>query len=350
VRRAVIGLVLVLILVAVAVVLRGQLDQPERESERPASAAVTRVVTSALPWQRVPLPDDLEPGLRPAADLDRQVFPVRGGDGVRRLVTVPSITSAELPTRTVRTTLLGRYVVVQHEISPGVTELATVDLLSGRLRSSAPHRLSPAPMAATGVFVVAAADERCLAVFEPVTLTRRTTHCAPQGWSISLLTAEADGAQWRETGPGERCARWYRLGHAGEAEALQVGDRACRAAVLLRVDEWELTADFPPYDVGAAHPGPLVARAGERQVTLDASVLAPQVCGSHVYWLSRPGQPDQRGELTRWSPGSAVIETLPLDGQLDAASPPLCVNGVLNVLTTPAAPAGTTHFWILTAP
>jgi hypothetical protein len=85
-------------------------------------------------------------------------------------------------------------------------------------------------------------------------------------------------------------------------------------------------------------------------LTLDASILQPQVCGRHVYWLSRPRTTDQRGLLARWEPGAEWVEILTIGGdeRLRAdAGPPRCVNGVLNVLTTAA---GTTRLWLLPNP
>lgn len=356
VRRGVLGLLLVVILATVAVVLRDQLGQPGQSTAptvvRPPVPA-PRVVTSGLPWREVPVPVGLAPGTQPAADLDRQVFQLDGNGnsnsnsgGVRRLVVAPGATVVELPAGVVRTRLQRQHLLVQRETSPGVTELSTVDLVTGRPRI-APDRLSSDAMAVTESFVVVPMDERCLAAFEPVTLARRATHCADAGWSFSLLTAEPDGAQWRATASGEPCARWFRLDSAGAVQPLRPGDGACRAAVLVRAGEWELTADFPPYEVGASHPGPLVARHPERQLTLDASALDAQVCGGHVYWLGRLRGPEHRGELTRWAPGAAHVETLPVGEQLDAASPPRCVNGVLNVVTTVAE---VTRLWLLAAP
>ena len=130
---------------------------------------------------------------------------------------------------------------------------------------------------------------------------------------------------------------------------LQVGPAAGRAAVLLRVDGWEITADFPPYETGAPYPGPLVAHKDDRRMTLDASVLQAHVCGRHLYWLSQPGLPAQRGDLLRWAPGADRVERLTIggDGLRHAAAPPRCVNGVLNVLTTVD---GARRLWLLPSP
>lgn len=359
-RSRVAWLLLVPILVAAVAVLRSQSALPDRRpatapgptaaptsTPRVAPPSVPRAVGDPLDWREVPLPADSEPGTEPAADLQRQVFYTAGG-GVRRVV-VAGAAVGELPPGQIRSRLVGSHVVVQREVSPGVSELSALDLTTGQWRT-APGELSVRQLAAGARFVVVPADERCLVVYELATLARLARYCADPGRFVSLLTAEEEGPQWRESAPGRPCARWFRLDHSGVPRVLRAGPDACRAAALLTVDGWELTADFPPYESQAAYAGPFVAHNAERRLTLDALVLRPQACGRHVYWLSRPRATDQRGVLVRWAPGADQIEVLTPgnDERLRAdAAPPRCVNGVLNVLTTVA---GRTRLWLLAAP
>jgi hypothetical protein len=361
------ALVLLVILAAAAAMLRGQLSPPPQSENVPDPPGawpverLPRVIAPAKAWREIPLPAGFDTGTQPAADLMRQVSLAHGDDGAWRILLTPARTAAEppvttaaeppvttvaeLPAGAVRTRLVDRYLVVQREVRPGVTELSTLDLATG-VRRTAPDQLLPDPMAATASVIAVAANEQCLLVFELASLSRLASHCADPGWSISLLTAEADGPQWRQTAVGQPCARWFGLDQAGVSRPLPTGEAACRAAVLLRVDGWELTADFPPYEVGVAHPGPLMARGHDRWLTLDASVLELQLCGRHVYWLSQPDISGQRGALARWAPGAERIEVIPF-GEERLAAPPRCVNGVLNALTTAS---DTTRLWILPNP
>ncbi|HET8642064.1 MAG TPA: hypothetical protein VFM37_08995 [Pseudonocardiaceae bacterium] len=360
-RSRVAWLLLVPILVAAVAVLRSQSALPDRgpatapgptvvptPAPRVAPPSVPRVIGGPLNWREVPLPADSEPGSEPAADLERQVFHTTQGDGVRRIV-VAGAAVGELPPGQIRSRLVGRHLVVQREVAPGVSELSALDLTAGQWRTASGH-LSVRQLAAGGRFVVVPADERCMVVHELATLARLARYCADPGRFVSLLTAEDGGPQWRESAPGRPCARWLRLDRSGVPRVLRAGPAACRAAVLLTLDGWELTADFPPYETGAAYPGPLIAHMDDRGLTLDASVLQPQACGRHVYWLSRPRTKDQRGALARWAPGADRVELLTPgnDERLRAdAAPPRCVNGVLNVLTTAA---GDTRLWLLPTP
>ncbi|CAL9572884.1 hypothetical protein SUDANB95_04832 [Actinosynnema sp. ALI-1.44] len=96
------------------------------------------------------------------------------------------------------------------------------------------------------------------------------------------------------------------------------------------LDGWEITTAVTPYEAGAAYPGPLVARRDGREFALDTTVLDAEVCGRHLYWLSRPRYPDQLGEVVRWRPGADRVEVLDTGGP---AWPPRCVNGALAVPT-----------------
>jgi len=354
--------VLVLILVAAVAVLRDQSALPERRAgaaaePRPAPTTAPHVAPPSVPqafgdpldWREIPLPVDSEPGTEPAADLVRQVFHTRGSDGVRRIVVARDVAVGELPAGPIRSRLVDRHLVVQREIAPGVTELSALDLTTGRWRT-APRYLSVRQMAASGKYVAVPVDERCMVVHELETLARLGRYCADRGRFVSPPTAEVDGPQWRESAPGRPCDRWFRLDDAGVPRRLHTSEAACRAALLVTVDGWELTAAVPQYEVGAAYPRPLIARTHDRRVTLDDSVLQPLVCGRHVYWLSRPRAADQRGVLARWAPGAEWVELLTIGGddRLRAdAGPPRCVNGVLNVLTTVS---GTTRLWLLPTP
>jgi hypothetical protein len=235
--------------------------------------------------------------------------------------------------------------LVMYEVTAGVTKLSTVDLTTGRRTESTLGFPAEAIVVEAGS-VAAQENLRCLTILDAVTLARRTRHCAPLGWSASLLTAETDAVQWRETTPIDSCARWFHLDAHGTPQQVQAGDQACRAASLILAGDWEVTAAFPPYELGALYPGPLVARRGDREIALDATVLDVHACGEHVYWLSKPSNADQRGELVRWTPGEARVDTLSV-GPAGSAAPPRCVNGVLNVVTYgPGAP----QLWTLTNP
>ena len=138
---------------------------------------------------------------------------------------------------------------------------------------------------------------------------------------------------------------WFRLTN-GVPERLRTSERACRAAALVVYADWEITADFPPYEVGVLYPGPLLARRGDREIALDTTVLDVHPCGGHVYWLSKPSNGNQQGELARWRPGDTSVEVLGV-GTGGSASPPRCVNGVLNVATYGSGPP---QLWILPNP
>lgn len=205
----------------------------------------------------------------------------------------------------------------------------TADVLSiednGVELSSAGH-VPSGPFAVTPKALVLQDGARCLEIVDPVTLAERSRHCAPEKAEISLLSEEPDGAQWRETEQGAECASWYRLGDDLAPQRLSVGGPACRSAVLVRADGWEVTADFPPYQMGVAHPGPLVAHKDGNEIILDSSAVDIQACAGEVYWLRNSAG---RHFLLRWRPGETkIIETA-----LAGAEAVRCVNGMLNVVS-----------------
>ena len=303
----------------------------------------------ALDWREVPLPADWEAGSEPAADGVRRVVQTVGGDGISRVVVAPGGQVHELPPGVSRTRLVGEHLVVQHVATLGVSKVSALDLTTGQWRT-APDPVSARPFAVSGRYVVVPADERCLVIHELATLSPLARHCAEPGWFVSQLTDERSGPQWRERPSGRRCARWLTLDDNGAPRVLDVGVTACRATVLVNVDSWQLTANLRPYDSGAPVLGPLAAVRADHRHTLDHTTLQPQVCGAHVYWLTRARTTDHHGSLARWTPGTDWIEILAPgnDDRLRAdASPPRCVNGVLNVRTTGA---GTTRLWLLPNP
>lgn len=355
VGRRVLWLLLVLVAVAAVVVLRDQtppVQQLVPAAEPPTTAPPTNppvlpraTLQQALDWREVPLPADWQAGTEPAADGEHQVVRIVGGDGHSRVV-APGGNVHDLPPGVSRTRLVGHHLVVQQTL--GVSKVSALDLTTGLWRT-APDSLSARPFAASNGYVVVPADERCLVIHELTTLAPLARHCADPGWFVSQLTDERSGPQWRERSSGRRCTRWLTLDN-GVPRALDVGVAACRAAVLVNVDGWQLTANLRPYDSGSPVLGPLVAVRGDHRLTLDHTTLQPQVCGAHVYWLTRARPTDHRGSLARWTPGTNWIEILtPGDDERlrTDVSPPRCVNGVLNVLTTAA---GSTRLWLLPGP
>ena len=206
--------------------------------------------------------------------------------------------------------------------------LSTVD--HGVARSSAGHPAA-GPFVVTPKALVLQDGVRCLEVVDPATLARRARHCAAENAEISLLSAEPEGAQWRETAQGVECASWYRLGDDGVPQRIPVGDEACRSALLVHAGGWELTADFPPYQMGVAHPGPLLARKGDREIVLDASAVDIRACGGAVHWVSGA----EPRAVVSWRPGETEVTATGLAG----AQSLRCVNGTVNVV----APAGVFH-------
>ncbi len=290
--RLVWAAVAVVTLTVAVLVLRAPAPAPEP----PAAERAERVTVSAADWRQVPVPP--------------------GGDARRTFVDGDAVHTAD--------GLLG----TRRLVRDGDT-LSTVDR---------DVTLSTAGHPATGPFVVTEDalvlqdGPRCLQIVDPATLVERRRHCAQENAEISLLSDETDGAQWRETAPGEPCAAWYRLGAGLVPQRLAVGEPACRSALLVRADGWELTAEFPPYQMGVAHPGPLLAHRDGREITLDSSAVDVQACGSDVYWLSGAG----RGTLVRWRPGDVRVEVT----ELVEPTSLRCVEGALNAI----APTGV---WLL---
>ena len=359
VRSRVPWLLLVLVVVAAVVVLRDQTPPPARQPAAeppPTSAPSTNppvlpraTLHEALDWREVSLPAGREASSEPVADDERQIVRTVGEDGISRVVVTPGGSVHQLPPAVSRARLVGHHLVVQHVVALGVSEVSALDLTTGRWRT-APDPLSARPFAASDRYVVVPADEHCLVIHDLATLSPLARHCADTGWFVSQLTDERFGPQWRERPSGRRCARWLTLDDNGAPRALEVGVTACRATVLVNVDGWQLTANLRPYDSGAPVLGPLVAVRGAERRTLDHTTLQPEVCGTHVYWLTRARPTDHRGVLARWTPGADWIETLAPgnDERLRAdVSPPRCVNGVLNVLTTAA---GAARLWLLPNP
>lgn len=335
-RKAIPVVVSAVVLVAAVVVLRETSSPPEAGPTATTGAqgtpsAVARVA-ARVDWRVVVVPPEVEQARSASADARRAVFPVLGADGVRRLVVDGGrVVATGVNGGALTGVVGGTSVVVRDQDPAGVSRLFAVDLVTGAERVLA-ERIRVGALAAVDGLVVAQEGQECLAVFRP---GGAEAHCPRAGWAVSLLTAGPGEVQWRETAPGQACAVWYRLGTTGGPERLATGERACRAASLVRVDGWELTADVPPYELGAAYPGPLVARRGDRELPLDATALDVQVCGRAVYWLSRPRYPDQVGELVRWRPGEDRVEVLDGAGR---SWPPRCVNGVLNA-AVPGPPA-----------
>jgi hypothetical protein len=355
-RRAVVGVLFVLAVVTAVVVLRNGLPAPvstgpdqQQVTAEPVPEPVVRTVVSGMDWRQVPLPGDIDQAHLSEVDGSHAVFPVRGTDGVRRLVSRSGDVDSEVGrgsggSEPLNATLDGGRLVV-YEVTAGVTKLSTVDLATGSRAESTLGFPAEAIVVSAGS-VAAQENLRCLTFLDTVTLDRRSRRCVALGWSISLLTAETDAVQWRETTSVDPCTKWFHLDPSGTPQQVQAGQQACRAASLVRAGDWELTAAFPPYELGALYPGPLVARRGNREIALDATVLDVHTCGGHVYWLSKLGNADQRGELVRWTPGEARVDTLSV-GPAGSAAPPRCVNGVLNVVTYgPGAP----QLWTLMNP
>ncbi len=287
-RRWVWAAVAAVALVAAVLALRAPAPTPPP----PGTERVERATVEATGWRLVPAPEGVEP---------RRMFL----DGDRVVVADGMIESR----------------AVEHNADA----LSIVDLNTG-VRESAPGHPANGPFVVTQRAVVVQDGLRCLEFIDPGVLERRSRHCAAEGSEISLLSAEPGGPQWREVAPGESCAAWFRLGGDGTPQRLDVGEPACRSALLVRTGGWELTAEFPPYQMGVAHPGPLVAHRAGREIILDSSVVDIRVCGVGVYWLSGAGG------LVQWRPGEGRVEVRELAG----ARTLRCVNGTLSVV----APTG----------
>jgi hypothetical protein len=242
-------------------------------------------------------------------------------------------------------TLDGARLVVSEE-ADGHTYVSAVDLTKGNRTASA-NGFEPGIVAAAAGLVAVQEGDACLTVLDAVTLTARLRHCAGPGWYMSLLTAEANALQWRETTPASPCAVWFRLDAQGTPQRLETGERACRAAGLIRIAGWEVTPDFPAYEMGVLYPGPLVASRAGREIALDSTVLDVHACGGHVYWQSMPVNSSQGGQLLRWTPGETRVEAVSVGDGGPAAATPRCVNDVLNVVTYDA---GSPRLWILPNP
>jgi hypothetical protein len=343
-RKAILSLLFLGAVVAVVIVLRNDLPEPPPPPAVQAQPApVVRAAVTGLDWQRVTLPDGTDQVHRAAVDLQQGVFPVQGSDGVQRIVTRSAAAVVTEVARGSRPALDGTQ-VVSYEVSGDATQVSTVDLKSP---AHSETRLPfPAETIAVAAGSVALLDgDRCLHFLDVVSLHERTRHCAAPDWSISFLTAENDTVQWRETKAGDACATWFRL-DKDKPQVVETSQRACRAATLVLYAGWEVTADFPAYELGVLYPGPVVARQGEREIALDTTVLDVHPCGGHVYWLSKPSNASQQGELARWTPGQTKVEVLSV-GDGGAASPPRCVNGVLNVVTYGV---GVPQLWTLPNP
>jgi hypothetical protein len=343
VNKAVVVPVFALALIVAVVLLRNPLSTPEGEPSGAVTPpqAVERVPLAGLPWRSVVLPSDVDQARHSYADSQWMVFQVRGADGVRRLVvgdgrgaivrTVPGVNGGVL-----RGVLTGSVLVVEDQDPSGVARLFTVDLRTSAERVLI-ERIRVGALAAIDGVVVAQEEQQCLKLF-PAN-AEYVTHCPSDGWAISLLTSGKHGVQWRETSPATPCAVWFRLEAGGSPQRLPAGEETCRAAASTWLDGWEITTGMTPYEAGAAYPGPLVARRDGREVALDTTVLDVQVCGSHLYWLSRPRHPDQLGDLVRWRPGEGRVEVLDTGGPAGDTWPPRCVNETLNaVIAGKAAP------------
>ncbi|GAA0256155.1 hypothetical protein GCM10010492_66310 [Saccharothrix mutabilis subsp. mutabilis] len=287
------------------------------------------MVVADVPWRSVAVPGDVEQVRYAVADGERAVFPVRGVDGVRRLV-VGGGGGTEVVGGgggVLRGVLAGSTLVVQDQDVAGVARVSTVDLKTGVKRVLVEKVRLGALVAVDGLVVLQEGQE-CLRVFAGA--GEGVAHCPPEGSTISLLTAGPRDVRWRETAPAEACANWFRLEPGGRPQRVEAGEGACRAVGATWLDGWEITTGVTPYEAGAAYPGPLVARRDGREFALDTTVLDAEVCGRHLYWLSRPRYPDQLGEVVRWRPGADRVEVLDTGGP---AWPPRCVNGTLAVST-----------------
>ncbi|MEV4314170.1 hypothetical protein [Actinocrispum sp. NPDC049592] len=341
-RKGIIGALFVVAVVVLVIVLRNGLPKPQQAA--PGPEQVSRTVVSGLAWRQVALPDGTDQAHRSAADLSHAVFPVRGADGERQLLSRSSDAVTEVahgPDPLVGT-LDGSRLVVDSEIA-GRTTVSTVDLGRGVRTARAGGFEAGGVAVAAGVVAVQEGDS-CLTFLDVASLNPRSRHCSAPGWAISLLTAETDSVQWKETGQGD-CGVWYRLDDKDQPQRMPTGGRACRAASVIEFGGWEVTTDYPAYDLGILYPGPLVAWRDGREIALDSTVLDVHACGKHVYWLSKPVGRDQTGELVRWTPGEARIEALTV-GEPGTTSPARCVNGVLNVVVYGSTP----HLWILPDP
>ncbi|MET0135882.1 MAG: hypothetical protein ABW215_20065 [Kibdelosporangium sp.] len=351
-RRAILGGLFVLVVIAAVLVLRQAPPAPQPTPDTGTVAMppepVTRTAVTDVPWLEQPLPQEVDQAHRSEVDRGHGYFPVRGQDGVRRFISRTAGPPTEIArgtgTEPLIATLDGPRLIV-HEVSGGKTAIFSINSDAGA-RTTTTLDFPATAVAVAGGFVGAQDTDRCLTILEATWLNPWGVHCAAPNRSISLLTAERDSVQWRETTSGEQCATWYRLTIGGTAEQLNTSDRACRAASLIRTNGWELTADFPPYEAGVLTPGPLVARLGTRQIALDNFVLDVHPCGGHVYWLSKPGNDDERGDLNRWVPGESRVEVLTIEPGANS-SPPRCVNGVLNMVTYGT---GSPRLWILYNP
>lgn len=296
------------------------------EPSVPRTREASRNTVFRLNWREVPLPAGVEQPERSVVDAERAVFPVLGSDGAHRLVTKDGVEVARGAEPLTAMLDGGRLVVWEADAG----RLSTVDLATGA-RSGPYLGAKPGPVAGALGVVVVQRSEQCLTFLDAATLEPRMDQCAQETVAVSLLTSEFGAVQWRQARPDERCARWFRMSTPYMPEVVSTGERGCRAAVLLHAGEWELTADFPPYEVGVANPGPLVARKGEWVWVLDASALGVHTCGGRVYWVSHAVGAERRGRLVRWAPGDPSVEVLEV-GSGDV-SPSRCVNGVVNVVT-----------------
>ncbi|ANZ37786.1 hypothetical protein BBK82_18680 [Lentzea guizhouensis] len=277
----------VVALTAAVLVLRSPAPEPEPER-------VERVTGSSSGWRQVT---------------------VSGGDARRTFVDGDLV-------------FVGDGLLGSRRVERNQTTLSTVER---DVELSASGHVASGPIAVTPAVFVLQDGTRCLEVVDPDELTERGRHCAGENAEISLLSAEDDGVQWRETVPGEKCAVWFRLSEGVVPQRLPVSESACRSAVLVRADGWELTADFPPYQTGAAHPGSLVARKDGREILLDHSAADVRECGEDVYWLSGTGL----GTLVRWRPGTIRAEVT----ELVEPKWLRCVNGAVNAV-------GPTALWL----
>jgi hypothetical protein len=346
-RRAIVGALFVVAVVVLVVVLRNGLPTEKPAVAVPGPESVTRTKVTGPEWRQVPLPPDTDQAHRAAADLVHGVFPVLGADGVRRLLSRSAAADTEVAHGSggpLTVALDGARVVVSEEAS-GRTNVSTVDLAKGARTASADGFEAGTVAAAAGMVAVQEGDT-CVTLLDVATLNPRLHQCTEPGWFMSLLTAEENTLQWRETTPDSPCNVWFRVDAKGIPQRLDTGERACRSASLIRLAGWEVTPDFPAYEMGVLYPGPLIASRGGRQIELDSTVLDVHACGGHVYWLSKPVNSSQQGELTRWTPGDTRVEVLGV-GESGAASQPRCVNGVLNVVTYGA---GSPQLWILPNP
>jgi hypothetical protein len=328
-RRGIVGALFVVAVVVLVVVLRNGLPEEKPAVAVPGPESAVRTAVTGLAWRQVPLPAATDQAYRSAVDLDHGVFPVRGTDGVRRLLSRSADVDAEVAqgTSPLTATLDGTRLVVSEQAADKMN-VSTVDLTRGVRTASA------------GGVVAVQEGDTCVTLLDAATLNARFHQCTGPGWFMSLLTAEGDALQWRETTPESPCNVWFRVGQDGVPQRVTAGERACRSASLIRIAGWEVTPDFPAYERGILFPGPLIASRDGREIELDSTVLDVHACGGHVYWLSKPAN-----QLARWTPGETHVDMLSV-GDSGEASPPRCVNGVLNVVTYGDSP----QLWILPDP